>query len=219
MSGWLAAGASLVSGLGSLFGGNSQSNEVSAAEKAALAQEKANWQQTSFLNAPYVAVGNNALTAVADLSGANGRQAQTDSASLFQTDPGYQFDLAQGTKAADSSAAARGLGTSGAEVKGVTNYAEGLADNSYSEFYNRLTNLATMGQTAIGQDSSAGSSASSGAGQTIASAGQDQANITGNTTSGIANALTSFLNNQTVQNALTSYSSPTQTTPQVGGLY
>lgn len=206
---WGVAAAAAVGIAGSAIGGATQSGDVSGGTNAALAQEKGNWQQTSLLNSGYVASGNNALTDISDLSGANGSQAQTASAGLFQTDPGYQFDMSQGLKAVDNGAAAQGLGTSGANIKGETAYAEGTADNAYSSFYNRLSGIAGMGQTAIGQDSNAGSSASSNAGQTVASGAQDQANIAGGTASGVGNALTQYLNNQTVQNALSTYSSPT----------
>ena len=51
-------------------------------------------------------------------------------AELEQT-PGYQFNLSQGQQAVASSAAARGLGVSGAALKGAATFATGLADNTY----------------------------------------------------------------------------------------
>ena len=53
-------------------------------------------------------------------------------AQLEQT-PGYQFTLQQGLQATQSSAAARGLGVSGAALKGAATYATGLADNTYKD--------------------------------------------------------------------------------------
>lgn len=59
---------------------------------------------------------------------------------LEQT-PGYQFNLAQGLKATQNSAAARGLGSSGAALKGAASYATGLADSTYQQqFANATTN-------------------------------------------------------------------------------
>ncbi|MCB8878280.1 hypothetical protein [Acidisoma silvae] len=202
----VAAGGSIIGGL---IGGNSQSKDIAANEKLAINLGQQNANQTDLLNQYYVASGNNALTDIADASGSNGVAGQDYASSLFQTDPGYQFDLTQGEKAQDNGAAARGLGTSGANIQGETNYAEGLADNAYSSFYNRLSSLAGMGQTAIGQDANAGAQAASGAAQTAASAGAAQAGITGTQTSGITSALNSFLNNATTQNALSAYASPT----------
>jgi hypothetical protein len=56
-------------------------------------------------------------------------------AQLEQT-PGYQFNLAQGLKATQSAAAARGLGVSGASLKGAATYATGLADSTYQNQFN-----------------------------------------------------------------------------------
>ena len=62
----------------------------------------------------------------------------TDLAALAQT-PGYQFTLQQGLQAAQNSAAAQGLGRSGAAVKGAVNYAEGLAGTTWNQvFQNQL---------------------------------------------------------------------------------
>lgn len=51
--------------------------------------------------------------------------------------PGYQFTLQQGLKAAQNSASARGLGASGAAMKGAEAYATGLADSTYGDTFNR----------------------------------------------------------------------------------
>lgn len=81
-----------------------------------------------------------------------------DQATLEKT-PGYQFNLSQGLKSVQNSAAARGLGNSGAALKGAAQYATGLADSTYqNQFnnavtnqtnqFNRLTNVAQSGQNA-----------------------------------------------------------------------
>lgn len=51
-------------------------------------------------------------------------------AELEQT-PGYQFARSQGLQSVQNSAAARGLGVSGAAMKGAATFATGLADNTY----------------------------------------------------------------------------------------
>ena len=53
-------------------------------------------------------------------------------AELEQT-PGYQFTRDQGLQAVQNSAAARGLGVSGAALKGAATYATGLADQTYKD--------------------------------------------------------------------------------------
>lgn len=53
-------------------------------------------------------------------------------AELEQT-PGYQFTRSQGLQAVQNSAAARGLGVSGAAMKGAATFATGLADSTYQQ--------------------------------------------------------------------------------------
>lgn len=63
-----------------------------------------------------------------------------DQATLEQT-PGYQFNKTQGLKAVQNSAAARGLGVSGAALKGAATFATSLADSTYqNQFNNENTN-------------------------------------------------------------------------------
>src|SRR5882762_376786 len=65
-----------------------------------------------------------------------------DQATLEAT-PGYQFNKTQGLKAVQNSAAARGLGVSGAALKGAATFATGLADSTYQQqFSNAQTNQA-----------------------------------------------------------------------------
>jgi hypothetical protein len=82
-----------------------------------------------------------------------------DQATLEKT-PGYQFNLTQGLKATQNAAAARGLGISGAALKGAANYATGLADSTYqnqfnnavtnqANAFNRLLSMSGQGQTAV----------------------------------------------------------------------
>ncbi|HBO1919656.1 TPA: tail fiber domain-containing protein [Pseudomonas aeruginosa] len=67
----------------------------------------------------------------------------------LQNTPGYQFALNQGLRAVQNSASAQGLGLSGAQLKGATQYATGLADQTYGDQYNRaLSTYNTNYQTA-----------------------------------------------------------------------
>jgi hypothetical protein len=51
--------------------------------------------------------------------------------SQLEATPGYQFDRSQGLRAVQNSAAASGLGVSGAALQGAATYGTGLADNTY----------------------------------------------------------------------------------------
>lgn len=59
-----------------------------------------------------------------------------DQATL-ETLPGYQFAKTQGLKAVQNSAAARGLGVSGAALKGAATFATGLADSNFNNYFNQ----------------------------------------------------------------------------------
>ncbi len=55
----------------------------------------------------------------------------------LQNYPGYQFALSQGMRANDASAAARGLGVSGADIRGASQFATGLAQQTYGQAYDQ----------------------------------------------------------------------------------
>lgn len=82
----------------------------------------------------------------------------------------YNFNLTQGNKAVANSAAARGLGVSGAALKGAANFTTGLVDNTYKTLfdmentnrtnaYTRLKQLVDTGENASAQTGTAGSNA------------------------------------------------------------
>ena len=63
-----------------------------------------------------------------NLPGIPGRMTQAD----LESTPGYAFTRDQGLKATQNSAAARGLGVSGAALKGAATFATGLSDQTYN---------------------------------------------------------------------------------------
>lgn len=129
-----------------------------------------------------------------------------DQATLEKT-PGYQFNLTQGLKSVQNSAAARGLGSSGAALKGATAFATGLADNTYqnqfnnavtnqTNAYNRLKGLIDTGTDAAAKTGTAGQAAAGTASQAAVGAGNAQANAynaTGNAISGALNNTGAYL--------------------------
>lgn len=142
-------------------------NEASERANAGL---EARYQQTRSDLSPFREIG---------VEGANklmGRLDQLtspivmDQAALEQT-PGYQFARTQGLKSVQNSAAARGLGASGAALKGAANFATGLADQTYqtqfglentnrTNAYNRLMGVAQLGQNAAAQTGAYGTQTS-----------------------------------------------------------
>ncbi len=136
----------------------------SAANTAAQTQRDIYSQNQQLLN-PYVEGGKGAYSTLNNLLGVGGNSSTMQS--TLEGLPGYQFTLGQGLKSTQNSAAARGLGTSGAALKGAANYATGLANSQYGNYAGQLQNSANTGEQA---------------GAAIAGVGQ-------NTGQGIANAL------------------------------
>lgn len=63
----------------------------------------------------------------------------------FQADPGYQWQLQQGNNAIQSNAAAGGIQLSGASLKALQRYGQGLANQTYNQAFDRF-NTGAMNQ-------------------------------------------------------------------------
>jgi hypothetical protein len=74
-----------------------------------------------------------------------GRYTQDFGMSDFTTDPGYQFRLEQGMRALNASAAAKGMGQAGANIKGALQYGQNLGSQEYQNAFTRYqTNRAAQ---------------------------------------------------------------------------
>ena len=87
-----------------------------------------------------------------------GRDTRDFSMNDFQVDPGYGFRLAEGNKALERSAAARGMLMSGSMLKGAQRFGQDMASNEYQNAFNRFqTNRSSrlnplMGLAGAGQN-------------------------------------------------------------------
>jgi hypothetical protein len=246
MPAFVAGGAAILGGVISGAGAKSAGSQAaSAANKAAELQQQRFLQTRSDL-APFNAAGQSVLPSLTSLaqSGPNGPggvnylamaqqnlPGQMTQAQLEQT-PGYQFNLSQGLKATQGAAAARGLGMSGASLKGAATYATGLADSTYqNQFANsqtrfsdisglnslqqtnlqnqfsRLQNTASIGENAGAQTGTIGATLANQQGNALIAAGN--AGAAG--TLGAANAATGGINNFLQLQALQNLSSGGQT--------
>jgi hypothetical protein len=84
---------------------------------------------------PYRAGGSEAFTALQQGIAPGGEFSQQFN---FEADPGYQFRMAEGQKALERSAAARGGLQSGATLKALTRYSQGVASDEYSKAFDRF---------------------------------------------------------------------------------
>lgn len=93
----------------------------------------------------------------------------------FQATPGYQFAVEQGTSAIEGSAAARGGLYSGRTMQDLNDYGQGMANQEFNNYYNRIAGGAAQGQAAAGQQAQAGQNYATGASTAYGNIGNAQA--------------------------------------------
>lgn len=107
---------------------------------------------------PWVDSGTAANTMYSNALGLNGSDGNAAATSAFQTGPGYQFALDQGTQAALRGASASGMLNSGNTLTALTEYGQGIANQEYGSWLDRLNGVSSNGlQAASGQASGYGS--------------------------------------------------------------
>lgn len=140
--------------------------QAKAAKKAARAQERAAaedrrmqqqmYDQTRGDLAPWRDSGLRANSIYENALGLNGAAGAQQAQSMFQTGPGYQFQMDQGLRALDRSAAARGMLNNGAQGETLVGYGQGLANQEWGNWLANIANLSTTGQNAAAQTGSLG---------------------------------------------------------------
>lgn len=171
----IAGGATLASSLiGSRAAGKAADVQAGAARSAAELQ-KEQYEQTRADLAPWRAAGEQALNKLIPLT-----DYTLFSMDTFSKDPGYGFRLAEGQKALDRSAAARGGLISGGALKAAQRYGQDMGSQEYMNAFNRyqteraaqlqpLQSLAGVGQTTATQLGQAGQNYASNAGNLMTS--------------------------------------------------
>jgi len=218
------AGSAIVGAGASLFGSSQASKSADKAAKQqkkaakiAAAQQKAALERQIGLQEPFRQVGVNALAQYPKAA-----EYTPFGMPQFQADPGYNFRMAEGMKALERSAAARGLLQSGGTLKGIQQYGQNLASEEYQNAFNRyqlerqsrlspLQSLAGVGQTSVQQlggqagqlGQNLGNLAMTGA-ATQGQAGLAAANVRASQYGGMGSALGTALNAPQTQNYLAS---------------
>ena len=119
--------------------------QVQASQDANAAQERM-FQRQIELQEPFRQGGMTAQQEIMQLLGIGGDKAAAGYGSMakafgtdqFQQDPGYAFRQAEGMKALERSAAARGNLLSGSTLKGVQRFGQDLASQEYQNAFNRF---------------------------------------------------------------------------------
>ena len=151
------------------------------ASRYATDLQKAMFDKQIELQQPFQQAGVNALAKMQAGEFALPESFKYDPNSMYQ-DPGYAFRMEEGMNALNRSMAAKGLGVSGANVKGALRYGQNLGSQEFGAAYgraldeynsrlnrantgyNRLAALSGVGQTATDRIGSAASSYGSNVG-------------------------------------------------------
>ncbi len=123
---------------------------------------------------PYANLGTTAAGTTSNLlTGQNSGQM----VQAMQNMPGYQFQLQQGLEAAQNGFAAKGLGSSGAAMKGAAQYATGLANSNYQNFFNNNRSAAQLGANAASLQSQNTSNLTTAAGNALMGSSTNAASL------------------------------------------
>lgn len=160
----------------------------------ALALQREQWTTQQANMAPWLQAGQTSLQSLLTGMGlgtggplTSGELVRPFSMADFQQDPGFAFRLAEGQKALERSAAARGGILTGGALKAATRYGQDMAsqefNNAFNRFnigqsnaYNRFANIAGLGQSSANQLGQFGQNYANQAG----GIGQNYANNAGN---------------------------------------
>jgi hypothetical protein len=152
------AGSAIVSGAGNIVGGIAagEAAEDAAQTQAASADAATQLQRDIYnkfmeMNKPYYEAGVNALGQI--------------TRGEVTAEPGYGFRLGEGMKALERLQASRGNLLSGGAMKAGQRFAQDLASEEYGKSFNRLANIAGIGQTAASQAGTAGQNYAGQAGE------------------------------------------------------
>lgn len=187
-------GSALVGGAASMRGASKAAKAQQQAAQQAAATEERMLERQLAETAPFRELSLAQLNRLAALYGPEGAYTRAPGMEEIQMDPGYAFRLAEGQKALERSAAARGGLLSGTMLKGTQRFGQGLASQEFASAYDRarqqradVTNallgiggygpsLASSAAGAIGQTGSNLANITMGAGQARASGYLGQAN-------------------------------------------
>lgn len=194
-----ALGGGLLSGGLSAWGSNKGADAMADAIEQAVFLQQKQMQLAKDQFTPYADAGRTSLGQYQQNIG-NQPTYQNTLANLVN-DPGFRFRLQQGQQTLENSAAANGNLLSGATLKDLMGYAQGMASqegqaayardfNAFNNTQNQLANLMQSGMNASGQIVGTGQATTNNLANLAMQSGANQANHFTN----LANAGNSFLN-------------------------
>jgi hypothetical protein len=211
---WMMAAAIGGSALLGAYSADKAAKTQSEASDKAIQLQERQYAENVARQKPFYEAGVNALPELIEAS-----RYKNFGMDQFQQDPGYGFRLAEGQKALERSAAARGGLISGGALKAATRYGQEMGSQEYTNAFNRyqaerqsrlnpLQSLTGMGQTTANTINAAGQNMAGNVGEAY----MGGANARASGYVGTANALTgglgtylSYQQNQQQQNTLNDY--------------
>jgi hypothetical protein len=138
-------GSSVIGAVGSAVAGNSAASAQEAAANSANATQLQMFNKAQENLAPYVKLGTDTMqpyqSALSRLAGIDPfSQNFSFNGNDLSSNPGFQFASTQGLKSVQNQMAQRGLGYSGAQIKGAENFETGLANQYYNDYFNQALN-------------------------------------------------------------------------------
>lgn len=199
MSGWVAGATVVGAVIGSKASSKAANVQAAAADRAGELQREQFERQVE-LQAPFREAGVRALGKLETAS-----EYTPFGMTQFQQDPGYGFRLAEGQKALERQAAARGGLISGGALKAAQRYGQEMGSQEYTNAFNRyqtersarlnpLQSLAGVGQTSVNQLGAAGQAMATGVGEAGAQAAQARASGYMGGASALSQGLGQYLN-------------------------
>jgi len=197
-------GGAVVGGAVNAYSANTASNAQQSAASTAENTQLDMYNTTNAQQAPYRAAGDTALGQLSDGTAPGGQFTHTFDANDLNSNlaPNYNFQLQQGLGAVNNQNSVAGGLVGGNALKGISDYAQNSAASAYQQafnnyntnqtnIYNRLSNIAGLGQTANGQSATSASNAASNIGS--AQLANGAASAAG--TIGTGNAISGAINN------------------------
>jgi len=141
----VSGGSSIIGGAMKGRAAKRAANAQAAAAAEATRLQREMYDQQRAMQAPYQQAGITGqnrfmeLLGLGDNTGGSdfGRYGRDFAMSDYEADPGYAFRLAEGNKALERSAAARGMVLSGQMFKGLQRYGQDMASQEYQNAFNR----------------------------------------------------------------------------------
>lgn len=206
-------GGAVIGAAGSAYAGSQQSSAAKNAQNISQNQ----YANTVALESPYNQTGYGAISQLNYLEGlGTPGKGQTDSSSTYggfgslntpftaanfkQLSPAYQFQFQQGQQNVLNGDASGQGALSGAALKDLVSYNQGMANTSFNNAFNqyqtqnqniygRLSNLANLGQSAASGTAQAGTALAGQAAQSAQNYGTAQAGGTVGATNALGNGI------------------------------